>query len=101
MVNYIGSAKILFLRLIEHLSNRKSNIALQNAILKYGLDKFNFSVLEYFIYNSKVTSHKALTGLETSYIQKYPFDRMYNFMQTATSFTGYKHTDEAKLKMLK
>lgn len=29
---YIGSAKDLYLRLIEHLANKKSNIALQNAI---------------------------------------------------------------------
>jgi group I intron endonuclease len=98
---YIGSAKDLYLRLIEHLSNRKSNIALQNAMLKHGLDKFNFGVLEYFTYDSKVTSHKALTDLETSYIEKYSFDRLYSFMRTATSLTGYKHTDEAKLKMLK
>ena len=98
---YIGSAKDLYLRLIEHLSNKKSNIALQNAILKYGLAKFNFCVYEYFTYDSKVISHKALTDLETSYIEKYPFDSLYNFMRTATSLIGYKHTDQAKLKMLK
>jgi len=40
--------------------------------------------------------------LETSYIEKYPFETLYNFMRTATSLAGYKHTDEAaKLKMLK
>jgi group I intron endonuclease len=98
---YIGSAKDLYLRLIEHLSNKKSNIALQNAMLKYGLDKFNFGVLEYFTYNSKAVSHKTLTDLETSYIEKYSFDNLYNFLRTATSLAGYKHTDKAKLKMLK
>lgn len=80
---YIGSAKDLYIRLVEHLSNRKSNIALQNAILKYELEKFNYGVLEYFTYDSKVTNHKALTDLETSYRasqKKYPFDRLYNFM---------------------
>jgi GIY-YIG catalytic domain len=77
---YIGSAKCLYLRLIEHLSNRKSNIALQNAMLKYGLEKFNFGVLEYFTYDSKVASHKALTDLETSYIEKYSFYRLYKFI---------------------
>ena len=51
-------------------------------------------------YHSKVVSHKTLTDLETSYIEKYPFDSLYNFMRTATSIEGYKHTDEAKLKML-
>jgi len=74
---------------------------LQNAaILKYGLNKFYLCVYEYFIYHSKVVSNKALTDLETSYIEKYPFDSLYNFIRTATSFKGYKHTDEAKLKML-
>ena len=89
------------MRLLEHLSNKKSNIALQNAMLKCGLAKFNFCIYKYFTYDSKVVSHKALTNLETSYLDKYPFDVLYNFMRTATSLTGYKHTDEAKLKMLK
>ena len=56
---------------------------------------------EYFTYHSKVVSNKALTDLDTSYIKKYPFDSLYNFMKTATSLEGYKHTNEAKLKMLK
>jgi group I intron endonuclease len=98
---YIGSAKDLYLRLIEHLSNKKSNVALQNAIKKHGLNKFSFCIYEYFTYHSKVVSHKALTDLETAYIKKYLFDNLYNFMKTATSIEGYKHTDEAKLKMLK
>lgn len=74
-------------------------------MLKYGLAaaaaNFNYGVLEYFTYDSKAVSHIALTDLETSYIEKYSFDNLYNFMRTATSLTGYKHTDEAKLKMLK
>jgi group I intron endonuclease len=98
---YIGSAKDLYLRLTEHLSNKKSNTALQNAIVKYGLDKFSFGVLEYFIYDSKLVSHKSLTDLETSYIEKYCFDNLYNFKRIANSMSGYKHTDEAKLKMLR
>lgn len=96
---YIGSAKDLYLRLIEHLANKKSNIALQNAIEKYGLDKFNFGIYEYFSYDNKFESGKFLTDLETSYIEKFDFDCLYNFMRTANSFAGYKHTEEAKLKM--
>jgi group I intron endonuclease len=56
---YIGSAKDLplyktyctsfFLR-----SKKKSNIALQYATLKHGLNKFSFGILEYFIYDSKL-----------------------------------------------
>ncbi len=33
---YIGSAKDLYIRLIEHLTKKKSNVALQRAIEKYG-----------------------------------------------------------------
>jgi len=97
---YVGSAKDLYLRLAEHISNKKSNIALQKAILKYGLKNFNFAVLEYFVYDVTRVNNKALTDLETSYIKKYSFDNLYNFKQTATSMLGYKHTNQAKLKML-
>lgn len=96
---YIGSAKDLYLRLNEHLSGKKSNIALQRAIAKHGLDKFKFYIYEYFSYDSKLISDKALTDLETSYIQKFDFKTLYNFKITATSLVGYQHTEEAKLKM--
>lgn len=39
---YIGRAKDFYLRLNEHMGNKKSNLALQNAFAKYGLDKFKF-----------------------------------------------------------
>ena len=97
---YIGSAKDFYLRLNEHLGNKKSNIALQNAFAKYGLDKFKFCIYEYFTYESKIVSSKGLTDLETSYISKFKFDTFYNFKATATSSLGYKHTEQARLKMI-
>jgi len=77
---YIGSAKDLYIRLFEHLDNKKSNIALQNAIVKYGLAKFNFCIYDYFTFKGKIMSNKALTDLETSYISKFKFDTLYNFL---------------------
>lgn len=97
---YIGSAKDFYLRLNEHLKNKKSNIALQNAFIKYGLDKFEFGIYEYFTYESKIVSSKALTDLETSYISKFNFNTLYNFKVIATSSLGYKHSEEARLKMV-
>jgi len=97
---YIGSAKDFYLRLNEHLANKKSNLALQKAFTKHGLDKFNFIIYEYFTYKSKIISNKALTDLETSYIIKFDFNSLYNFKATATSSLGYKHTEEARLKMI-
>ena len=39
---YIGSEKVLYLRLNEHLNNKKSNIALQKAFEKYGLTSCHY-----------------------------------------------------------
>ena len=78
---------------------KSSNVALQKAFTKYGLDKFEFCIYEYFTYESKIISQKALTDLETSYINKFNFDTLYNFKVTATSSLGYKHTEHARLKM--
>ena len=53
---------------------------------------------------SKIISDKALTDLETSYINRglrpLNFDNLYNFKAIATSSLGYKHTEEARLKMV-
>jgi len=97
---YIGSAKDFYLRLNEHLGNKKSNLALQKSFAKYGLDKFNFCIYEYFSYETKIISSKALTDLETYYITKFNFSTLYNFKANATSSLGYKHTEEARLKMV-
>jgi group I intron endonuclease len=98
---YIGSAKDLYLRLNEHLTHRKSNRALQAAISKYGIDNFDFCIYEFFTYENKATSFKLLTDLETMYIRKFKFNNLYNFLENASSSEGYKHTDEAKQKMVK
>ena len=82
---YIGSAKDLYLRLNEHLSKRKSNSALQAAILKHGIENFDYYIYEYFTYENKSVSFKLLTDLETMYIQKFEFNSLYNFMKSATS----------------
>lgn len=97
---YIGSAKNFYLRFIEYLKNKKSNVALQKAFKKHGLDKFNFCIYEYFTFESKVMSYKTLTDLETSYIKKFNFDTLYNFKATVTSSLGYKHIEEARLKIV-
>ena len=82
------------------MNNKKSNILLQAAFNKYGLEKFNWMVYEYFTYDSKIISNKALTDLETSYIRSFDFSILYNFKAESTSMLGYKYTDEAKQKMI-
>ena len=64
---YIGSAKDFFIRINEHLKYKNnSNVALQKAFVKYGLDKFKLYIYEYFTYESKIISHKSLTELPPS-----------------------------------
>ena len=35
------------------------------------------------------------------YIKKFNFSNIYNFLENASSLEGYKHTDDAKQKMVK
>ncbi|KGQ02207.1 putative intron-encoded endonuclease 1 (mitochondrion) [Beauveria bassiana D1-5] len=97
---YIGSAKDFYIRLNEHLNNKKSNSNLQKAFVKYGLQNFNWVIYEYFTYESKILDHDALTELETNYIQAFDYSTLYNMKRIATSMLGYKHTDEAIQKMI-
>lgn len=60
-------------------------------LLKYGLKTISFIVYEYCVHTDKTHSHKLLTDLETIYIKSFPFEQLYNFMQTATSLEGDKH----------
>ena len=92
---YIGSSDNLVKRFKEHLNNQKSNIRLQRAISKYGLENFYFIVFEFYNLSDKI----VLTNLETTYLSKFKFDYLYNFKIFATSLLGYKHTNAAKEKM--
>ena len=73
----------------------------QKAFIKYGIDKFKLYIYEYFTYESKIISHKLLTELETSYISKFYFNTLSNFSPIAYNNSGYKHTEESKLKISK
>jgi len=60
-----------------------------------------YEYLTYACFAGKIISHKSLTELETSYISKFNFNSLYNFSPIAHNNLGYKHTDEAKLKISK
>lgn len=111
---YIGSAKDFYLRLNEHLNNKKSNINLRRsrAFNKYGLvaqrssaakhakHKFYWVIYESFSYENKRISNKDLTNLVTSYIKAFKLNTLYNFNYEATSTQGYIHRDEANKKRI-
>lgn len=87
---YIGSSISLWGRFKEHLNNRHSNIHLQRAFTKYGLEQFSFSVLEF-------CASDELIRLEQKYIDM--VSNKYNICHTAGSTLGCKHTEESKAKI--
>jgi group I intron endonuclease len=93
---YVGSSENLVKRFNEHIKNQKSNIKLQRAILKYGLNNFYYIVFEFYNLNDKV----LLIDIETIYLSSFKIEYLYNFKLIARSMLGYKHTIETKQKML-
>uniref|UniRef100_UPI002237C518 GIY-YIG endonuclease n=1 Tax=Ramaria rubella TaxID=113071 RepID=UPI002237C518 len=108
---YIGSANDLSVRLKQHINplSGKSNLRLQRAIKKHGLDNLNFIVYEFYdapfrhpsplrllqLKNNKIT----LTELETIYIQSFHASSVYNIKRIADSLSGYKHNLRSLKKM--
>lgn len=92
---YIGSSCNLYKRINEHLKGCNSNIFLQRAIYKYGLDSF-IVVIYYFHKDTNI----VLTDKETEIIQSFPFKDLYNFrIQGYSSALGYKHTSLTKINL--
>nr|YP_009631655.1 hypothetical protein [Armillaria solidipes]QCB16435.1 hypothetical protein [Armillaria solidipes] len=91
---YIGSSKDLFDRFTDHFRGVSTNIRLQRAIAKHGIDNFIFVV--YYFHNDPSV---ILTDIETVALRSFPFDDLYNFKKDAKSMLGYKHTEEAINKM--
>jgi group I intron endonuclease len=92
---YIGSSINLADRIMDHINGNSSNQHLQYAIAKYGLPSFAFVILQYCIPSD-------LLELEQHYLDilfSLPTYLRYNFLPTAGSMLGYKHTEEALAKM--
>jgi group I intron endonuclease len=93
---YIGSAQDLSVRAFSHLTNSsRSNLKLQNAIKKYGLEQFVFIVFSYSNASFIVTS-KDLETLENMYLSHFPKTFKYNILDTAFSSVGYVHTQQSR-----
>jgi len=58
---YIGSSGDLVKRFKEHIKGRKSNIKLQRAIKKHGLENFYYIIFEFY----NVDNKKLLVDFET------------------------------------
>jgi hypothetical protein len=83
---YIGSSSNLYIRIMNHIKGRKSNLNLQQAIKKYGLESFNL-IIYYFHKDSNV----LLTKIETTIISSFPSSSLFNLKKKANSMLEYKH----------
>jgi group I intron endonuclease len=90
---YIGSGVNIYRRFLDHTAGRSSNLLLQRAIKKYGLENFSFVVYEF----CSDSSTKFET--EQKFISCFPFNMLYNIAPVAGSLIGYKHRPDTKAKM--
>uniref|UniRef100_UPI002551E51B intron-encoded homing endonuclease n=1 Tax=Limnomonas spitsbergensis TaxID=2954232 RepID=UPI002551E51B len=102
--SYIGSASSdrINARFRNHcIHGTGSNVRLQRAIQKYGLECFSFLILEYFpgfVHKEDLRqAHLKLLSRETYYIQT--FNPEYNFLKIGGSSLGYSHNEDTKEKM--
>lgn len=106
---YIGSSKDLNERFYDHLFNKSSNIHLQRSITKYGIENFEFSILEFInidLFQNKIEdTKKKILEREQYYLDyickasenNYKFKSIsYNINRKAESCLGAKRTEEQR-----
>lgn len=92
---YIGQSVDMQRRLHDHFVGRKSNIILQRAILKYGIECFSFRFLEILPNDSTI-----LTTCEQKWIDYYrSLNMSYNICPVAESVKGRITTEQARKNM--
>ena len=98
---YIGSSKNIYYRLKDHLktlhANRHYNNYFQSSWNKYGEENFEFSILE-------LCDVENILIIEQKYIDSNNACNSefgYNLMPNALNNSGYKWTDEYKIKRSK
>jgi group I intron endonuclease len=92
--SYIGSSMDLAGRIMNHILGHSSNLHLQSAILKHGLCKFAFVILEYCILSDLLKREQHFLDILFSLVK----ELRYNFNPTADSRLGATHTPESKAK---
>lgn len=98
---YIGSASYLNNRKSNHkrdlVANKHKNSHLQSAFNKYGIDAFEFIVIEYC--DKRLLLEREQYWLDIT--QCYNREIGYNILKVANSRIGVKHTEETKAKFKK
>ncbi|MBC8640177.1 GIY-YIG nuclease family protein [Caballeronia sp. EK] len=90
--SYTGSGKKVERRLADHKQGTNSNVHLQNAIRKYGIENFAFDQI------ISVLDPAALLEYEQAAIDSVPVEMRYNISPTAGSCLGatWTHSEESR-----
>lgn len=95
---YIGSSMYLDRRIVDHINNNHSNIYLQNAIAKHGLNNFSIYILELLPTDEGLTSEElsvTLIKLEEKYIDSFN-DKYKINPQAGKTRLGAKHSEATR-----
>jgi group I intron endonuclease len=101
---YIGSSINLALRVRSHITD-STNVHLKKALKKHGIINFVFLVVELVEISEELTQEEnkaillAREQLYLNWLFALHASLRYNFLPTAGSPLGYKHTEESKAKM--
>lgn len=104
---YVGQTIYLRKRLFKHISNFTTKMydnPLYRAFDKYGLENFEFTILDTFEGTDYREIKNKLDALETKYIEEYNSYGSTGYNQTHggdAGIIGYKFTDEQKEKQSK
>lgn len=104
---YIGSSFNLTKRINDHLNNRSSNILLQRAFSKHGLNKFSLYIMDILNISTEAdlsTTEGSIQTLQEFMLELVQLEQMYldlffnkyNINPAAGSRLGAKHTEETK-----
>lgn len=101
---YIGQSLNIRKRFNKHIDRMRKNwnYPLYNALNKYGLNNFEFSIIEIIdsnLYSDRNKIKEKLNELEIFYIEKYDsFNNGYNLTIGGDSISGYKFSEDKREK---
>lgn len=94
---YVGKTINLKGRYYSHVDGSKRKSYLQKAITKYGIDNFDFVILEHIQHEDKKVLNSKLNELEIYYIKKYDsYNSGYNLTLGGDGALGAIRSEESK-----
>lgn len=95
---YVGQTQNCYQRMKQYAGNKEKRRLIGKAIIKYGIDNFDLTLLEIGVPIDKLNS---LEQHWMDYYDSYNLEHGYNMCPEAGTNRGYKYTEEDRAKMSK